>query len=92
MRRHRLTFDANPKELASREAAGATVVLLWSRRANRAAVVVEDDVTGEVIEMEVREGENPLDLYEHALAYLPTRAFPGRPRTAGPEPDLLPAA
>ena len=33
--------------------------------------------------MEVREGENALDVYEHALAYLPTRAFPGRPRTAG---------
>ena len=83
MRRHRLTFDANPKELASREAAGAEVVLLWSRRTNRAAVVVE---------IEVRKGENALDVYEHALAYLPTRAFPGRPRTAGPEPDLLPAA
>jgi hypothetical protein len=92
MRRHRLTFDANPKELASREAAGAEVVLLWSRRTNRAAVVVEDSVTGVVVEMEVRENESALDVYEHALAYLPTRAFPGRPRTAGPEPDLLPAA
>jgi hypothetical protein len=98
MRRHRLTFDPNPKELASREAAGAEVVLLWSRRANRAAVVVEDGVTGEVVEMEVRENESALDVYEHALAYLPMRAFPGRPRRrrtpeiAGPEPDLLPAA
>jgi hypothetical protein len=102
MRRHRLTFDANPKELASREAAGAEVVLLWSRRANRAAVVVEDGVTGEVVEMEVRENESALDVYEHALAYLPTRAFPGRTRKsrsrpkpepdAGTEPDLLPAA
>jgi hypothetical protein len=42
--------------------------------------------------MEVRENENALDLYEHALAYLPSRAFPGRPRTPGQEPDLLPAA
>jgi|SRR5215467_7660868 len=98
MRRHRLTFDANPKELASREAAGAEVVLLWSRRANRAAVVVEDSETGDVVEMEVREDESALDVYQHALAYLPARAFPGRPRrprtaeSAGPEPDLLPAA
>ena len=102
MRRHRLTFDANPKELASREAAGAEVVLLWSRRTNRAAVVVEDGVTGVVVEIEVRKGENALDVYEHALAYLPTRAFPGRTRKsrskpkpepdAGTEPDLLPAA
>ena len=90
MRRHRLTFDANPKELASREAAGAEVVLLWSRRTNRAAVVVANEETGEVAEMEVRPDENPLDVYEHALAYLPTRAFPGRRREPGP--DLLPAA
>jgi hypothetical protein len=47
--------------------------------------------------MEVRENESALDVYDHALAYLPIRAFPGRStRRArskpGAEPDLLPAA
>jgi hypothetical protein len=86
MRRHRLTFDANPKELASRETGVADVVLLWSRRSNRAAVVVEDDATGAVSEMEVREGENALDLFEHALAYLPIRSRPGRLPFGDPDP------
>ena len=100
--RRRLTFDANPKELATRHDGTLWISLLWSRRKHRAAVVVEDGVTGEVVEMEVRENESALDVYEHALAYLPTRAFPGRTRKsrskpklepdAGTEPDLLPAA
>ena len=39
MRRYRLTFDPNPKELARRDAGiGSHVVLLWSRRTGRAAV------------------------------------------------------
>lgn len=77
MTRYRLTFDPNPKELASRDATGSHVVLLWSRRKHRAAVVVEDDATGELVELEIRERENPLELYEHAYAYLPTRGHPG---------------
>jgi hypothetical protein len=60
-----LTFDPNPKELASREAgAGSLVALLWSRRTGRAAVVVEE-VTGEVVELDVEEQDNPLELYRH---------------------------
>jgi hypothetical protein len=86
MRRHRLTFDANPKELASRETGLGEVVLLWSRRSNRAAVVVEDDATGAVSEMEVGEGENALDVFEHALAYLPIRSRPGCVPFGGPDP------
>jgi hypothetical protein len=80
--RRRLTFDANPKELASRHAGTVWVALLWSRRKHRAAVVVEDDETGETVELDVRERENPLDVYEHALAYVPRRGHPGRPAHA----------
>jgi hypothetical protein len=40
--------------------------------------VVEDDVTGEATELEVREGDDPLDVYEHAFAYAPRRGRPGR--------------
>jgi hypothetical protein len=78
MTRYRLTFDPNPKELVRRDAAGSHVALLWSRRRQRAAVVVEDDATGELVELDVRERENPLELYEHAFAYLPTRGHPGK--------------
>lgn len=78
MTRYRLTFDANPKELARREAGGSHVVLLWSRRRHRAAVVVEEDATGELVQLDIRERENPLELYEHPYAYLPARGRPGR--------------
>ena len=80
----RLTFDANPKELASRDSGTTHISLLWSRRFHRAAVIVEDDDTGEIAELEVEQKRRPLDLYEHALAY----GFAPRPpgRHAGP-PD-----
>ena len=83
--RLRLTFDANPKELARRDSAGSHVALLWSRRTGRAAVVVEE-ATGEVVELDVRERDNALELYEHPYVFLPARGHPGwRPRT--PLPD-----
>lgn len=75
----RLTFDAHPKELATRSSGLTRISLLWSRRTHRAGVVVEDDWTGETVELEVGERENPLDVYEHALAYAPRRGHPGRP-------------
>jgi len=78
MRRYRLTFDANPKELARREGAGSHVVLLWSRRRHRAAVVVEEDATGDLVELDIGERENPLELFQHPYAYIPTRGHPGK--------------
>jgi hypothetical protein len=78
MDRYRLTFDANPKELARRDAAGTHVALLWSRRRHRAAVVLEEDATGELVELNVQDRENPLELYQHPYAYLKTRGHPGK--------------
>lgn len=80
--KRRLTFDANPKELASRDSGATHISLLWSRRFHRAAVVIEDGDTGDVAELDVETGENPLDVYEHALAYASRRAHPGRPLAA----------
>lgn len=77
MTRYRLTFDPNPKELARRDAAGSHVVLLWSRRLHRAAVVVHEDATGDLLELDIRDRDNPLDLYEHPYAYVPARGHPG---------------
>jgi hypothetical protein len=70
---HRLTFDSNPAELEFRQGGGTIVSLLWSRDTGRAAVVVEDEATGEVAEIEVLPGENPLELFEHPYVYVPTR-------------------
>ena len=84
-RRLRLTFDPNPKELARRDSAGSHIALLWSRRTGRAAVVVEEDSTGEVVELDVRERDNPLDLYEHPYVFIPARGHPGwHPRNNPP--------
>ena len=78
MHRYRLTFDPNAKELARRDSAGTHVALLWSRRRHRAAVVLEEDATGELVELDIHERENPLELYQHPYAYLPTRGHPGK--------------
>ena len=78
MHRYRLTFDANPKELARRDAGGSHVALLWSRRRHRAAVVVEEDATGELVQLDIGDRDNPLELYEHPYAYLTTRGHPGK--------------
>ena len=75
----RLTFDANPKELATRHSGATQISLLWSRRTHRAGVVVEDEETGATVELDVRERESALDVYEHALAYALRRGHPGRP-------------
>jgi hypothetical protein len=84
MHRYCLTFDANPKELARRDDAGTHVALLWSRRRHRAAVVVEDDSTGELVQLDIQDRDNPLELYQHPYAYLTSRGHPGKhadPRT-----------
>jgi hypothetical protein len=78
----RLTYDANPKELATRDSGATHISLLWSRRFHRAAVVIEDDDTGEVSELEVEPTDDPLDVYEHALAYATRRGHPGRRATS----------
>ncbi len=78
MTRYRLTFDPNPKELARRDVAGSHVALLWSRRRHRAAIVVDEDATGELVELDVTPADNPLDLYEHPYAYLRARGLPGK--------------
>ena len=90
MNRYRLTFDANPKELARRDSAGTHVALLWSRRCHRAAVVVEDDAVGGLVELDVRERENPLVLYQHPYAYVDTRGHPGRYATPSSPPRRRP--
>ena len=74
----RLTYDAHPKELAARWSGTTRISLVWSRRTHRAAVLVEDDASGETVELDVSDRENALDVYDHALAYAPQRGHLGR--------------
>lgn len=69
----RLSFDAHPKELAHRDSGATHVWFFWSKRTHRAAVVLEDDETGEVVELDVQAEDDPLELYEHPYVYVDTR-------------------
>ena len=69
----RLSFDAHPKELAHRDSGPSHVSFFWSRRTHRAAVVLEDDETGEVVELDVRPEDDALDLYEHPYVFAGAR-------------------
>jgi hypothetical protein len=91
MTSYRLTYDLHPKELARRDSAGTHVALLWSRSKHRASVVVEDDATGELVELDIRERENPLDIFEHPYAYLSRRGHPGRRTDLPGKPGLAAA-
>ena len=42
-------------------------------------MVVEEDATGELVELDVGEDENPLELFNHPYAYMPSPG-PSRPR------------
>jgi hypothetical protein len=69
----RLSFDHHPQLLASRQSGTTEVALFWSKRTGRAAVAVEDDITGERFELEIDTGDDPLDLFNHPYAYAATR-------------------
>jgi hypothetical protein len=78
-----LSYDPSPKELASRHAGTTEVALLWSERAHRASVAVQDEASGEHFELEVGEHDHPLDIFDHPYAYAAARGLthlePGQP-------------
>jgi hypothetical protein len=68
-------FEQDVHELAYRVADGVEVALLWVTGTDRALVVVHDERTGEVLELEVGKGENALDVFNHPYAYAAARGF-----------------
>lgn len=72
---HRLSFDHTPKELASRQSGTVEISLLWSKRRHRAAVTLEDTVTGESIELPLAPEDDPLDVYNHPYVYAAARGL-----------------
>lgn len=63
------TFDHTPKLLAERHSGTTDVALFWSERTHQLAVSVDNKATGEHFELLVKAGDDPLDLFEHPLAY-----------------------
>jgi hypothetical protein len=54
------------------------VWLLWCERDSRVLVAVADEKTGERFEIEVREGEQALDVFNHPYAYAAWRGIDTR--------------
>ena len=57
------------RELDSRAGDGMYVQLLWYPCDGHASVIVSDAKTGETFELEVRDGDRPLDVFHHPYAY-----------------------
>ena len=63
----------NTREIHHRSNDGLDVRMLWDPGENKVTVVVHDSRTGEVFEIEVGPGDNPLDVFHHPFAYEPIR-------------------
>jgi hypothetical protein len=57
------------RELDHRSSDGIDVRLLWCERDGRVLVSVNDAKTGEAFTVEVREGENAMQVFKHPYAY-----------------------
>ena len=57
------------RELDSRTSDRIEVRLLWRESDNRVIVAVADGKTGERFTVEVRDGENPLEVFHHPFAH-----------------------
>jgi hypothetical protein len=57
------------RELDHRNSDGIEVRLLWNQRENRVYVAVNDAKTEESFTIEVREGDRPMDVFQHPFAY-----------------------
>ena len=68
------------RELDHRTSDRIEVRLLWRQRDNRVIVAVADGKTGERFTVDVREGENALDVFHHPFAHAAelTRRRPAR--------------
>jgi hypothetical protein len=66
-------IDDQARELASRESAGVTVVLLWQPRDDTVTLAVSDSHTGEHFEVPVA-SNRALEAFYHPFAYGKARA------------------
>jgi len=64
------------RELDRRTGDGLEIRLLWRPHDNAVLVAVADARSGESFTIEVREGEDPLEVFHHPFAYAPSRPKP----------------
>lgn len=64
-----LSDDLHLRELHSRRGHGISVRLLWSEVTGHVYVTVADQVSGGNFVLPVRQGERPLDVFNHPYAY-----------------------
>jgi len=69
------TDDISRTELASREANGITVRLLWSRSTNVVTVAVDDAANDDYFELVLAEDERALDVFHHPFAHAAARGI-----------------
>jgi hypothetical protein len=62
------------RELDHRSSNGIDVRLMWCERDGRVHVAVTDNKTGEAFTVEVREGENAANVFQHPFAYADRRS------------------
>jgi hypothetical protein len=79
--------DISRTELASREASGIAVRLLWDRPTNLVNVAVDDAANDEYFELVLDERDRPLDVFHHPFAHAGARGIEFC--TARPEPEAL---
>lgn len=66
------------RELDHRSNDGIDVHLMWDPAADRALVSVADGKTGERFDVVVRDGDSPLDVFQHPYAYAAWRGIDTR--------------
>ncbi|MFL5829915.1 MAG: hypothetical protein ACJ76X_08375 [Solirubrobacteraceae bacterium] len=90
------TVPTTMRELHSRVNDGIHVRLLWAERDGRLAVTVTDTRTGEAFCIEIRDGENALEVFHHPYAYAAWHGIDTgvirTPDEPEPEPDVSLAA
>ena len=64
-----MTATASRRELDARATDGLDIRLLWDPPADRALVTVFDAKTDLELEVDVRAGESPLEVFRHPFAY-----------------------
>jgi hypothetical protein len=80
-----LAMNETLRELDHRTSDMIDVWLLWRENDNAVLVSVADDKTGDRFTIDVRDGEKPLDVFNHPYAYA---AWHGIETGAEPRPGL----
>jgi hypothetical protein len=69
------TPEYDVHELDYRAADGVEVALLWVVGTRNLFVVVVDEKSGDVLELDVEQGENAIDVFNHPYAYAAARGL-----------------